>query len=101
MAKITEAEWRHTERQAVPGHAEVGLLGLHLGLTLCTTDVPEVYHVAPDEVTGMETPSLGTVWPSLLVNEHSFITLPTLYPHAYRGGHKLKWKRCLGLMIKK
>lgn len=66
---------RHTERQAVPGHAEVGL-SLHLGLTLCTTDAPEVYHVALDEVTGMETPSLGTVWPSLLVNEHSFITLP-------------------------
>ena len=45
-------------------------------MTLRTRDAPEVPHVALDEVTGMETPSLGTVWPLLLVNEHSFITLP-------------------------
>lgn len=53
---------RHTERQAVP-RSRRGGPRFAPGFDPMYNGCPEVYHVALDEVTGMETPSLGTVWP--------------------------------------
>ena len=36
---------------------------MDVGLTLRTTDTPEIHYMALDEFTGMENPSLGTIWP--------------------------------------